>query len=1138
LARLNAPFQSVNGGEVGREVQGRINLEGYGATASLLENILPQAAGPMSFRPGLKFCVEAPEVAETDEEESASGEFPTVEATSTGTQAISPGPNGTFSINLPSGVSSGDLVIVTLMTLVDTGGAGSGVPVHTTPAGWELIGSHGMTSSGLGRRFSVFARETDGGEGTTLSLDVSDASGGVHRGAWNCYRISGHEGLPEIGSFDEKSLDNPNPPLLTPTWGAARTLWLAVGGFDSPHSYGAPTNYTDFIVADGGAALAFSARRTLFAAGEDPDIFAWPGAPSFPNIAVAATVGIRAATVEAPPPDDTTIIEEFIFTSDQKHLLLLTNGELRIVEDGGIVIREDVGIQVVNGAFLAGLVGWTNYSTGESTAEGGDLGLVLFCDGPNEAGVRQSLAVVNPGVVHGINVEVTRGPAILRIGTSAGLDDILAETILRTGTHRLSFEPNTTFWVDISANVRREVIVERVDIATAGDLVLDTPWTSDLLRSLRFEQSLNVMYVADGVHPKRRIERHGAASWSVTLSDEQDGPFLAPNTDETIIVTPSTRVGNGTLTSTKSLFRPEDAGSLLRITQNGQYQARAVTGADQWTSPAVRVTGVGTARDLTWTVEGTFVGTVRLQRSVGNDSTWEDVASGTGTFTTTAPGTFAFRDGEDNATIFYRVGIKAGEYTSGTADVTIFFPGGATDGVARITAVTSTLSADMEVLTSFAALTGSSEWARGAWSDFFGWPRAPAVWDGRLWNGRGADFWGSVSEVYESQAEGDEASDAIARTVSVTAQSPSILWMLGLNRLIIGTSASAADVQPVVVQTGLVSVQASQLDEAVTPSNLTVRGLDAAGVYVDESNSRPMEIVWSPEAGTYRPRALDRLHRSIGRGGILQLAFARRPDLRLFMIRSDGQCLVKLFDRDENALGWCRLITDGAFESVAVLQADDEDEVYFIVRRTVNGEDVRYLEKLDPFFLDDATDANFLDSYVRYEDADGVTNVPDGTALHLAGEDVRVWADGAYMGVNTVTAAGALGTALRSLKSSITIGFYYRGRYRSSKLAFGAQAGTALGQKGRPSSIALLLLGSTRQIRYGADFDTMDQLPDLSGDVTYDAGPGLIDDTTDFFPIPAGHSRDPRLCLEIEAPHPVTIQGYVLGFHLDEKVKA
>ena len=104
-----------------------------------------------------------------------------------------------------------------------------------------------------------------------------------------------------------------------------------------------------------------------------------------------------------------------------------------------------------------------------------------------------------------------------------------------------------------------------------------------------------------------------------------------------------------------------------------------------------------------------------------------------------------------------------------------------------------------------------------------------------------------------------------------------------------------------------------------------------------------------------------------------------------------------------------------------------------------------------------------------------------------------------------------------------------------------AQAGTAVGQRGRPTTSSFGLLGSVRHVLYGPSFeeDEMDALPNLAGDdVSYDVAMPLEDVQTDFVPIPGGHLNDPRLCIQIDAPHPVTIQGFALGFHLDEEVKA
>jgi hypothetical protein len=76
-------------------------------------------------------------------------------------------------------------------------------------------------------------------------------------------------------------------------------------------------------------------------------------------------------------------------------------------------------------------------------------------------------------------------------------------------------------------------------------------------------------------------------------------------------------------------------------------------------TPAVLIQG-GDAFDVT--VSGTFVATVTLQRSKDN-VTWRDVES------FTAP---AQKSGLAGTAWYHRVGIKTGDFTSGTAVVDIF----------------------------------------------------------------------------------------------------------------------------------------------------------------------------------------------------------------------------------------------------------------------------------------------------------------------------------------------------------------------------------------------------------------------------------------------------------------------------------
>ena len=83
-----------------------------------------------------------------------------------------------------------------------------------------------------------------------------------------------------------------------------------------------------------------------------------------------------------------------------------------------------------------------------------------------------------------------------------------------------------------------------------------------------------------------------------------------------------------------------------------------------------------------------------------------------------------------------------------------------------------------------------------------------------------------------------------------------------------------------------------------------------------------------------------------------------------------------------------------------------------------------------------------------------------------------------------------------------------------------------------------MLENSTRHVKYGTDFDTMDLLSDRIEGTDYDAGPELVSETTEFFSFHGSFDRDPRFCLEAESPFPATIQGIILGHALAEKVRA
>ncbi|MCB0252170.1 MAG: hypothetical protein KDI55_00390 [Anaerolineae bacterium] len=826
--------------------------------------------------------------------------------------------------------------------------------------------------------------------------------------------------------------------------------------------------------------------------------------------------------------NDLTHLLPFIRSHDQAYLVVLSDGEMRIAQDGGIITRPAVTSAVTNGTFST-LTGWTDISTSPGVASAALGGLRLSSNGLVEAGVRQEVATSSAGVVHALDIEVLRGPVTLRIGSSAGATDLGPggeETAIGKGFHSIAFTPaGASYWVELVSRERPYRVVGSVAVASAGDMVLETPWAEAYLEELEYEQSIDVLFVNYGLTHPKRIERRGAQSWSIVDTDERSGPFLGPNIDEGISLTPSVTQGNGTLASNVDLFNAGHVGALFELTHSGQSASDTVGGANQFTD-SIKVQGAGTtARTVSVSISGTFTGTIVVQRSIGNTTSFSNYAS------YASPTTTSFADGLDNQTIYYKIGFGS-DYTSGTADVALTYNGGSSTGIVRVVAFNDAQSVDIEVLETLASTTSTNEWSEGAWSDYRGWPEGIGLFNGRLWEGYGDQYAGSRSDAYSSFGLGENDDDAIIRSIG-TGRVENIVSMLPLARLLALTGGAE------------VEIKGSSFDEPMTPGNASSRNIsthgaspvhpvvvDTQGMFISRSGAKLLEAFYSVDANAYRTRSLMRLHKKIGRPGLRQIAVSREPDTRIWVVRTDGQLLCLIYEPDDNVVGWQRIITNGTVESVAVLPGDEEDEIYIAVNRPASdgGEAVRCIEKLGRLDIESATDARQFDSWVEYvgESTDVV-----GGFEHLAGREVVVWVDGARHPNVTIDADGNLRLTYEG--ENISAGLGYTGRYKSSKLAFGAQQGTALTMKGKPLRIAMMLFDSMQILEYGQTFDKMDNLKDRKLEEQYGAGPGLIDGTSEDFVVPGNFTRDPRVCLRMQSPYWVQMHGYVVTSFLNER---
>lgn len=209
---------------------------------------------------------------------STPSSFPVIAGTNGSTEQTD---TNTHTVNLPSSISSGDLLIVFFSV--------DGNPSTTTwPAGWTQLFSDIQGSSDV---FSAYYKIANGSEGASISVSTSDAERSAHQS----FRITGFTGFPQSATAKGNS-NNPNPPALSPSWGLKKTLWIAALGRSSGSNISvssAPAGYGNLVTQAAAAAAAGTsqdtARQNLEVVTEDPGVFVLTSSQSW----VAATVGIQ-----------------------------------------------------------------------------------------------------------------------------------------------------------------------------------------------------------------------------------------------------------------------------------------------------------------------------------------------------------------------------------------------------------------------------------------------------------------------------------------------------------------------------------------------------------------------------------------------------------------------------------------------------------------------------------------------------------------------------------------------------------------------------------------------------------------------------------------------------------------------------
>lgn len=274
----------------------------------------------------------------------------------------------------------------------------------------------------------------------------------------------------------------------------------------------------------------------------------------------------------------------------------------------------------------------------------------------------------------------------------------------------------------------------------------------------------------------------------------------------------------------------------------------------------------------------------------------------------------------------------------------------------------------------------SNIWALGAWSEEEGYPSLGTYYGERLATantpGQPQTVWTTKVGIYDDYGKSTPLADDDALTFTLAARRlQAVRDLLPLDQLLAITSSAewkvTAGSNDVLTPSTVGFKQQGEVGAADVQS--VIAGNDA--IYVQNRGALVRAIRYSfdaGESGGYRSRDLTMLSAHLVEGyEITELAFALVPYKVLWAVRSDGVLLGCTYEPDQEVVGWHRHTTaaGGEFESICVIPEGDEDVLYGVVRRTIDGAEVRYIERLVPRWKesDDIEDAFFVDSGLSFD---------------------------------------------------------------------------------------------------------------------------------------------------------------------------
>ena len=445
---------------------------------------------------------------------------------------------------------------------------------------------------------------------------------------------------------------------------------------------------------------------------------------------------------------------------------------------------------------------------------------------------------------------------------------------------------------------------------------LVSPYTEAMLSSIDYVQGADTMFVFNALVPIYRLRRISNTEWTLVAA-----PFVTRPFDEvgikfaTGLTLSLATVGTGrTATSAVAAFQASDVGREI------------------WSGPGVaKITACTSTTVVTVEVVTAFSGVALTAWQLRGSPQTTCTASAkdpVGTVITLTLGAAGWR--ADDVGKFVKI-------NRGLVEITVYSSATVVSGIIRA-ALDATVASPANAWSLEAAV----------WNADDGYPCTGTLHEQRLVAagspGYPQTIWESRTGEYLNFELGTKDDDAMSFTVSSDQINP-ITHMAQIKALIALTYGGEFSLS-------------GGVEKPITPTNIQVKNQSVYGCnnvkpvrignelyFMQRSNRKLRAMAYKYDSDAYGAPDMSVLSEHITESGITDMAYQAEPESILYLVRADGVMATLTVDRDQDVIGWARQTTEGLYESVASLPSEDGEQVWAVVKRTIGGATVRYIER-------------------------------------------------------------------------------------------------------------------------------------------------------------------------------------------------